>query len=35
MIDYEHNAVGFILNKGGIIERVELGIDKEVNKKNQ
>jgi hypothetical protein len=34
-IDYEHNAVGFILNKGGIIERVELGIDKEVNKKNQ
>jgi hypothetical protein len=34
-IDYEHNAVTFILNKGGIIERVELGIDKEVNKKNQ
>ncbi|MDR3609731.1 MAG: hypothetical protein P4L27_04160 [Ignavibacteriaceae bacterium] len=34
-IDYEHNTVGFILNKGGIIERVELGIDKEVNKKNQ
>jgi hypothetical protein len=33
-IDYEHNTVGFILNKGGIIERVELGIDKEVNKKN-
>ena len=34
-IDYEHNEVGFILNKGGIIERVELGLDKEVNKKNQ
>jgi hypothetical protein len=34
-IDYEHNSVGFILNKGGIIERVELGVDKEVNKKNQ
>ena len=33
-IDYEHNSVTFILNKGGIIERVELGIDKEVNKKN-
>jgi len=34
-IDYEHNTVGFILNKGGIIEKVELGLDKEVNKKNQ
>ena len=34
-IDYEHNAVGFILNKGGIIERVQLGIDKEITKKNQ
>jgi hypothetical protein len=34
-IDYEHNSVGFILNKGGIIERVELRIDKEVNKKKQ
>lgn len=34
-IDYEHNSVGFILNKGGIIERVELGIDKVENKKNQ
>jgi hypothetical protein len=34
-IDYEHNTVGFILNKGGIIERVELGLDKEPNKKNQ
>jgi hypothetical protein len=34
-IDYEHNTVGFILNKGGIIERVEFGLDKEVNKKNQ
>lgn len=33
-IDYEHNTVGFILNKGGIIEKVELGLDKEVNKKN-
>jgi len=33
-IDYERNTVGFILNKGGIIERVELGLDKEVNKKN-
>jgi hypothetical protein len=31
-IDYEHNTVGFILNKGGIIEKVELGLDKEVNK---
>jgi hypothetical protein len=27
-IDYEHNSVGFILNKGGIIEKVELGLDK-------
>lgn len=34
-IDYEHNSVSFVLNKGGIIERVEIGIDKEVNKKNQ
>jgi len=34
-IDYEHNIVGFILNKGGIIEKVDLGLDKEVNKKNQ
>ena len=34
-IDYEHYSVGFILNKGGIIEKVELRIDKEVNKKNQ
>jgi hypothetical protein len=33
-IDYEHNTVGFILNKGGIIEKVEFGLDKEVNKKN-
>jgi hypothetical protein len=33
-IDYEHNVVGFILNKGGIIEKVEFGLDKEVNKKN-
>ena len=33
-IDYEHNTVGFILNKGGIIEKVELALDKEVNKKN-
>ena len=34
-IDYEHNSASFVLNKGGIIERVEIGIDKEVNKKNQ
>jgi hypothetical protein len=33
-IDYEHNTVGFILNKGGIIERIELGLDKEEIKKN-
>ena len=32
-IDYEHNTVGFILNKGGLIEKVEFGLDKEVNKK--
>src|ERR1035437_6621615 len=34
-IDYEHNSASFVLNKGGIIERVEIGIAKEVNKKNQ
>lgn len=32
-IDYEHNTVSFILNKGGIIERVELGLDREVKSK--
>lgn len=34
-IDYEHNTVSFILNKGGIIERIELGLDREANKKNK
>ena len=35
-IDYEHNRVSFILNKGGIIEKVDLSLEKEVpNKKNQ
>ncbi len=31
-IDYEHNKVHFILNKGGIIEKVELGLEKENDK---
>ncbi len=28
-IDYDHNIVSFILNKGGIIEKVDLTLDKE------
>jgi hypothetical protein len=35
-IDYENNRVSFILNKGGIIEKVDLSLEKDVpNKKNQ
>ena len=35
-IDYENNRVSFILNKGGIIEKVDLSLEKEQpNKKNQ
>ncbi len=33
-IDYEHNIVSFILNKGGIIEKVDLTLDKEGTNKN-
>ncbi len=34
-IDYDHNTVSFILNKGGIIEKVDLELEKEsTNKKN-
>jgi hypothetical protein len=33
-IDYDHNTVSFILNKGGIIEKTDLTLEKEiVNKK--
>lgn len=33
-IDYDHNTVSFILNKGGIIEKVDLSLEKEgTNKK--
>ena len=33
-IDYDHNVVSFILNKGGIIEKVDLSLEKEgVSKK--
>jgi hypothetical protein len=33
-IDYDHNIVSFILNKGGIIEKVDLSLEKEgANKK--
>lgn len=33
-IDYDHNLVSFILNKGGIIEKVDLSLEKEgVSKK--
>lgn len=28
-IDYDHNTVSFILNKGGIIEKVDLSLEKE------
>jgi hypothetical protein len=31
-IDYERNKVSFILNKGGIIEKVELELEKEKTK---
>lgn len=33
-IDYDHNRVNFILNKGGIIERTELSLEKETPKSN-
>ena len=29
-IDYEENAVSFILNKGGIIEKITLELDREI-----
>jgi hypothetical protein len=33
-IDYDHNMVSFILNKGGIIEKIDLSLEKEgVNRK--
>lgn len=31
-IDYDHNIVSFILNKGGIIEKVDLNLEREANK---
>jgi hypothetical protein len=31
-IDYDRNRVSFILNKGGIIEKIELDLEKEKNK---
>ena len=35
-IDYDNNRVSFILNKGGIIEKVDLSLEKDMpNKKNQ
>ena len=34
-IDYERNQVSFILNKGGIIEKVDLGLEKEEPKKDK
>ncbi len=34
-IDYERNSVSFILNKGGIIEKVDLGLEKEDPKKDK
>ncbi len=35
-IDYDHNTVSFILNKGGIIEKVDLTLDKDsTSKKNK
>ena len=35
-IDYDHNKVSFIINKGGIIENVDLTLEKENdNKKKQ
>lgn len=32
-IDYDHNKASFVLNKGGIIERVTLNLEKEVTNK--
>jgi hypothetical protein len=32
-IDYEHNTVSFILNKGGIIEKIDLYLQPEIKKK--
>lgn len=32
-IDYDHNTVSFILNKGGIIEKVDLYLQPEIKKK--
>lgn len=34
-IDYKNNQVNFILNKGGIIEKVTLQMQKEVNRKEE
>jgi hypothetical protein len=34
-IDYEHNTVSFILNKGGIIEKVDLYLQPEIKKKSK
>lgn len=34
-IDYERNKVSFILNKGGIIEKVDLDLEKEESKKDK
>lgn len=31
-IDFENNTVSFILNKGGLIEKINLGLQKEINK---
>jgi len=34
-IDYDHNTVSFILNKGGIIEKVDLYLQPEIKKKSK
>jgi hypothetical protein len=34
-IDYDHNQVNFILNKGGIIEKVDLSLEKEDDNKKK
>ncbi len=34
-IDYDHNTVSFILNKGGIIEKVDLTLQKDGTSKNK
>ena len=34
-IDYDHNTVSFILNKGGIIEKTDLELQKEDQTKKQ